>query len=344
MEERNDSTNGYTKSMMQHSAEQPLHSCRDHRNKRIVTLLGGDERQRAVSQFLSQAGFQVHAMGLGSGEGILPENNDIPRGVRLYYRISGALEGCDAVVLPYPVSRDGVTVPCPMEEGMTVSWDSVMAALRGRKNVTVFGGRIPTAWVDALHKEGIRAVDYEDNEAFLQKNAYLTAEGAVMTAMELTDKAILHSKVAILGYGRIGKELAELLGAWGAEVTVVARRPESRAAAEERGFDTLDIAEKIRLCTGYDVIFNTVPAQILDREILLTMPCNTFIIELASSPGGLDPEGVREASLRCGLQIIRAPGLPGRYAPEDAGRAIAECILELWKPTSVRNENGEVTV
>ena len=343
MENKHDSRLENAGSTVKKTVVEPS-SCCEHRNETIVTLVGGDERQRAVSASLAKVGFRVHAMGLGSGEGMRPGDSTLPRGIRLYYRISGALEGCAAVVLPYPASRDGVTIPCPMEEGMTVSWDSVLAALRGRTDVTVFGGRIPAAWVESLQKEGIRVVDYEENEAFLQKNAYLTAEAAVMTAMELTDKAILHSKIAILGYGRIGKELAELLGAWGAEVTVVARRPESRAEAEERGLDTLDVTEKIHLCTGYDVIFNTVPARLLDRETLLAMPCNTLIVELASSPGGLDPEGVREAALRCGLQIIRAPGLPGRYAPEDAGRAIAECILELWQPTSAQREDGEVKV
>ena len=319
-------------------------SCHQHKEKHILTLVGGDERQLAVSRFLSEAGYNVRAMGLGHGESVAVSDSDMPRGIRLYHRITGALDGCDSVVLPYPASRDGMTVPCPMEEGMTVSWDSIMSALRGRKEVTVFGGRIPTAWVESLKKEGIRAVDYEDSEAFLQKNAYLTAEGAVMTAMGLTDRAILHSKVAVIGFGRIGRELCKLLGLWGADVTVVARRIESRREAEAQGFAALDISEKMRLSAGYDVIFNTVPAKVLDRETLTAMPCGTLLIELASAPGGLDPEGAKEAALRCGLQIIRAPGLPGRYAPRDAGRAVAECILENLHASVTASEGGEVTV
>ncbi len=315
-----------------------------HKGKSIVTLVGGDERQLAVSRFLTEAGCKVRAMGLGHGESMAVSDSAMPRGIRLYHRIAGALEDCDAVVLPYPASRDGMTVPCPMEEGMTVSWDSVMSALRGRKDVTVFGGRIPVAWMEALKKEGIRTVDYEDNEAFLQKNAYLTAEGAVMTAMGLTGQAILNSRVAVIGYGRIGRELSRLLGAWGADVTVVARRIESRLEAQTQGFTALDVSDRMQLCMGYDVIFNTVPAQILDRETLTAMPCDTLIIELASAPGGLDPEGAKEAALRCGLQIIRAPGLPGRYAPKDAGRAVAECILESFHTPNAKAGNGEVTV
>lgn len=319
-------------------------SCRQHKEKHIVTLVGGDERQLAVSRFLAEAGYNVRAMGLGHGESVAVSDSAMPRGIRLYHRVAGALEGCDAVVLPYPASRDGMTVPCPMEEGMTVSWDSVLSALRGRKEVTVFGGRIPAAWSEALKKEGICIVDYEDNEMFLQKNAYLTAEGAVMTAMGLTDRAILHSKVAVIGYGRIGRELCRLLGAWGAHVTVVARRAESRREAEMQGITALDVSDRMRLSAGYDVIFNTVPAKVLDRETLAAMPCDTLVIELASAPGGLDPEGAKEAALRCGLQIIRAPGLPGRYAPQDAGRAVAECILETLRASVTASEGGEVTV
>ena len=92
------------------------------------------------------------------------------------------------------------------------------------------------------------------------------------------------------------------------------------------------------------MIFNTVPAKVLDRETLSAMPCDTLVIELASAPGGLDPEGAKEAALRCGLQIIRAPGLPGRYAPQDAGRAVAECILETLRASVTASEGGEVMV
>ncbi len=344
MEKTNDSATQNKQRSLREESVDPSFSCRHYRKESIVTLVGGDERQLAVSRFLTEAGYKVRAMGLGYGESMSVSDSAMPRGIRLYHRIAGALEGCDAVVLPYPASRDGLTVPCPMEEGLTVSWDSIMAALRGRRGVTVFGGRIPTVWAEMLQKEGIRAVDYEENESFLQKNAYLTAEAAVMTAMGLTDIAILHSKVAVLGYGRIGRELANLLGAWGADVTVMARRAESRLEAEAHGFETLDVADTMQLCTGYDVIFNTVPAVVLTREALLAMPCDTLIVELASSPGGLDPKGANEAALRCGLQIIRAPGLPGRYAPKDAGRAVAECILESFHSPTVATASGEVTV
>lgn len=62
-----------------------------------------------------------------------------------------------------------------------------------------------------------------------------------MTAMELTDTALLGSRMAVIGYGRIGQFLARLLLAMGVSVTVCARRAESLAFARGDGCATLPL-------------------------------------------------------------------------------------------------------
>lgn len=304
---------------------------RDREDKGLgLALLGGDARQIAVSAFLAEAGYTVRVMGIGGGEEgdtSLWGNHRQPQGIRLCQDLTRALEGCVAVVLPYPASKDGQTVQCPLDTRHTLTWAALCHQLKHHRGITVFGGRIPEAWVRDMRALDIRVVDYEESEAFLIKNARLTAEGAVMTAMELTDTALLNASVAVVGYGRIGQLLSRLLVALGAQVTVFARRAESLTMAEMQGCRAASTADLTQLCVGHRVIFNTVPERIMGKELLSVMPCGTLIIELASAPGGLDPEGAREAARRCGLQIVRAPSLPGRYAPWDAGQAIADCIL-----------------
>lgn len=303
-----------------------------HRKDRpaVLALIGGDARQLAAAEALIEAGYEVRIMGLGEAEdgGLTPKaSQSLPHKVRIYHRTDRLLEGCLGIILPYPASKDGKTVFCPLDTQHSIALAEIGAYVKKHPAVRLFGGRMPVSWVEELKKEACLVTEYEDSEAFLIKNARLTAEGALMTAMELTDTSLLHASMAVLGYGRIGKLLARLLLAVGADVTVFARRRESLAEAEADGCLVHAISEAHRLTEGFEVIFNTVPSVIMSREVLTTLPCRTKIIELASSPGGLDPEGVTEATRRCGLQVIRAPALPGRYAPIDAGYAIADLII-----------------
>ena len=79
-------------------------------------------------------------------------------------------------------------------------------------------------------------------------------------------------------------------------------------------------------CAGdFDVIFNTVPAEVLDRNVLEQIPDDTLIIDLASKPGGVDFSAAKEL----GKKVIWALSLPGKTAPITSGRIIKETILNM---------------
>ena len=75
------------------------------------------------------------------------------------------------------------------------------------------------------------------------------------------------------------------------------------------------------------ILFNTVPARILKQDLLLSLEPHTLLIDLASYPFCVSDDDVREAMEKNGLRYLRAPSLPGSYAPRSAGEIIAECIL-----------------
>lgn len=51
----------------------------------------------------------------------------------------------------------------------------------------------------------------EQNEAFLRKNARLTAEGALATVMRVKKRALMRETALVTGYGRIGQEMTARL-------------------------------------------------------------------------------------------------------------------------------------
>ena len=214
--------------------------------------------------------------------------------------------GCGAAVLPYPCFENGKI------KGTEIPFDEFSEKF-GRKKL-ILGGGLP---------EGKDRLDYAKDEKFLRENAFITAEGAVYTAMGLSEKILNGSKILVAGYGRIGFYLCGLLLSLGCEVTALARREESRLAAKKNGVNALDYHDAEGVLRSADVIFNTVPAIIFgEKEIALTK-AEAIFIELASKPYGVD----LSAAERLGRKVTVASGLPAKYAPDSAGRALAKAII-----------------
>lgn len=164
-----------------------------------------------------------------------------------------------------------------------------------------------------------RGLPYYENESYAIQNAALTAEGALSLLMQRRAASVMGMRTLIVGYGRIGQQLAWRLGALGARVTVAARRGESRALAKSRGYQTVDI---INPSGTYDVVVNTVPAPVLRGGF-----GGALCLELAGAPGGWADD----------TPVLHAPGLPGKYAPKQAALLLRDAIYdtleedEAWK-------------
>ena len=179
------------------------------------------------------------------------------------------------------------------------------------KSVTVIGGKLDRPELDQY-----RRFDLLKNELYLAKNAAITASSAVTIAASTLPVSLEGCPVLVLGWGRIGKCLAQLLKAMGALVCVAARKETDRAMLSALGYDTEDIAALDYILRRYRVIFNTVPAPVLSDRQAKHCRGDCLKIELASSPG-IGGDGV-----------IAARGLPGKYLPESSGKLIARTILK----------------
>lgn len=155
-----------------------------------------------------------------------------------------------------------------------------------------------------------------------------TAEGAVQVAMEELPFTLHSARVLILGFGRVGKLTAHRMGALGAKVTVCAQGYADLAWAAAYGHETMWLEKLGGELGGYDLIVNTIPAQVLDRRRLAWVHPGAFLLDLASAPGGVDQAAAKEL----GLRVLQAPGLPGRTAPVTAAAAIRDAVYHiLWE-------------
>ncbi len=308
------------------------HTSNEIKPARRFAVIGGDGRMTHLAERLAEEGFSVRL--LGCGEDCIPRSGNSEE-LSICTTLQKATENISVLILPLPVTRDGSTVYCPRDPSCTVTLDEITELMNRHPAMTLFGGKIPTELFSAISHAFERIVDYYDSQVLQLRNAHITAEAAIMTAMELTDRTLRDSSVAVLGYGRIGKYLARLLHVMGANVTVCARREENLFEAAAEGCHPLLITENAPLnglhplCHDHAILFNTIPAHILSGELLNGLEPDTLLIDLASAPFGVCDGEVREATSRNGLRYLRAPSLPGSYAPRDAGRIIAECILDM---------------
>ena len=158
-----------------------------------------------------------------------------------------------------------------------------------------------------------RGIPYWADLAYTVENAALTAEGAVWLAMRRSDRALAGQSALVVGYGRIGRLLADKLAALGVCVTVAARSAAARAEAAARGHNSVDI----NFLTGsYSMVLNTVPAPVLTGSYGASL-----CLDLASDPGGWTDD----------TPVLKAPGLPGIYAPRSGADVMANAIYRVME-------------
>lgn len=174
-------------------------------------------------------------------------------------------------------------------------------------DVTVIGGNL-----DRPELLRYNTIDLLKDPFYTAQNARITAHCALRLAMEKLPVTLEQQKVLVMGWGRIGKCLAQLLKALDADVTVAARKEADRAMIAALGYTAVDTRQLDT--AGYRVVFNTIPA--------MTVPLclgNALKIDLASKPG------------IGGCDVIRAGGLPGKDAPESSGDLIVRTIIRLME-------------
>ena len=175
------------------------------------------------------------------------------------------------------------------------------------KDITIIGGKL----IDPIFAD-YKTIDLLQAEDYLAQNAAITAHCSVKIALSMLPRTLQDCPVLVIGWGRIGKCLAQLLDNMGAQVTVAARKSTDRAIIQALGFRSAAIPLNAK--HAYRLIFNTVPAPIslptYSKEACLK-------IELASSDG------------LSGSDIIIARGLPGKEAPESSGQLIAQTLHQI---------------
>ncbi len=281
-------------------------------NKNIL-VLGGDSRQTFLAKRLKDKGHNVYCYGFN-----LFDNTELNK-ISCLKEVKNRI---DVLVLPIISSNDDKTVNAPFFDG-EITLNEAITTLK--QHSIVVGGNLSKSLKTLFFEHGHFSVDYYIRDELKIKNCIPTAEGALSIAIEEMPITVSGSKVLIIGFGRVAKACAKLFKALDSNVTVCARSINAFAWSELYGYKSVEIDKVDSSLSDYDLIINTVPAKILDKEKLSKIDKNALVIDLASKPGGVDFDNARQL----GLKTIWALSLPGKVAPVTSGQIIADTILNI---------------
>ena len=271
-----------------------------------LLCFGGDERMRGALEAARGAGWEA-----------------------LHIRCeedAGEELSADAVMLPWPRSFEEEKLT-----GTALTRERVLALLPSCRAVLAGSG------VEAKElPQAAQFIDPARDEAFLIQNAKLTAEGAIAAAARRTGRAMLGRTCVVTGFGRIAQALTARLCAMEAFVIVCARSEAQMRLAHGMGAHPVPLTSIESACSLADVVFGTAPARVLGRSALAALRPGALVVELASPPYGVD---VGLAG-QMGVQVAVEGGLPGRYAPLDAGAALFGALCRAMDEEQGGNADG----
>ena len=207
------------------------------------------------------------------------------------------------ILLPIPSTRDNRTVL-----NTNIYINEVLDEIDGDTVVTGYG--LPDSFKVAAEWRGGHVLDLSLDEEFLVENAYITALCTVGILLDNGEYVPRDMSVGIVGYGRIGKRLTNLLLYLGARVRVFTSRANTRIDISEYGVCSAESSDNADL-SGLDILINTAPAAIFPRRII---PEGLRIIDLAS--GDNFPE----------LKVEKYPSVPAKMFPKSAGKVWARAV------------------
>ena len=225
-----------------------------------------------------------------------------------------AASQADAVCLPTPAIASGAVTGLP-----DLTPAQLLSALP--PDTVAFGGGLGT-FRSLLQRTDTPYYDMLQNPALALANASVTAEGAILLALQAMPITLQDADVLLTGFGRIGKSLAGKLRALGARVTLTSRSSKNFPTIEQLSCTPDETGVYHLGLSQYDAVFNTVPAPVFSSAQISMLRPDCPYIELASSPGGIAPDAAKPVA------YIPAPGLPGKTAPKTAAAILFRAMCD----------------
>lgn len=237
--------------------------------------------------------------------------------------LKDAVMSSNILILPIPIMKDGTRI---------VSKSNIdINFLEFRDYLTtdhkLYGGMFSKDFKEYLNVNCIYYHDFMEQEDVILYNSIATAEGTIAAAITSSPINLHDSSSLILGYGRCAVTLAHKLKLLSKSITISARNKDQLASAQTSLFNTLTLDELNDNINQFDFIFNTIPAMVLTKDLLIRTKPSVIIIDIASNPGGVDFTYAKEIGRHTNLYL----GIPGKVAPKSSATYLINHLLNQFR-------------
>lgn len=288
-------------------------------------VLGGDLRNVKLAQMLADDGNKVYSYGQDKSDEILDDGR-----IEKCTSLKSAIEKSQIIIAPVPFSSNGENINAPFCHNRIM----IDELLKPNKGKIFISGSLKLEIKEKLEDNYLEVIDIMKRDDLAILNTIATAEGTIEVAIKNTDKILQGSRVLILGFGRVGKIVANKFSKLSAIVTCAARKVSDLAWIKAYGYNSLNINDMLYDLKEFDIIINTVPQTILKEKELKHVDSEVLLIDLASSPGGIDGK----TATNMGLNFVWALALPGRIAPSSSAKFIKDTVYTILDERSKKVE------
>ena len=278
-----------------------------------ISIIGGDLRIAKLADMLVDEGVEVFTYAL--------ENSEISEDIECE-DLKTAVSKSEVILGPIPFSSNGKTINTPFSN-KKVDVEEFLESISGK---TLLAGQIKQEIYELAKEKNINIIDILKREDMSVLNAVSTAEGTIKIAIEESQKNLHGSNILILGFGRVGKVLSNMLKGIGANVSCEARKNSDLAWIKAYGYEPIPLATLKENLNRFDIIINTIPYIILDKENLENVKRDALIIDVASNPGGVDRDAVKQLK----INFVWALSLSGKVSPVTSAEFIKETLYNIF--------------
>lgn len=289
--------------------------------EKTISIIGGDSRIVSLAEVLALDKYKVYTYGLEKAKF---QNMEALKNIIQCTTLKEALSKSKKVIGPIPMGMEADNTIKMKYSDEKITLEDLSKEFSN--HIFIFGKSNHQIENILLQKDKTtKIIDILEIEEFTILNIIPTIEGAIQVAIKETKRTLHGSNVLILGFGRIGKLLSKSLAGLGVNVSCEARKNEDLAWIKAYGYNEIHLKDLKKEIGKFDIIFNTIPVEIINQEILEKVKKETLIIELASLPGGID----RKAASKQGIKVVEALALPGKIAPETVAQYIYNVIINI---------------
>ena len=199
-------------------------------------VLGGDLRNVKLAGMLADDGNKVYSFGQDKSDEVLDDGR-----IEKCAYLKTAIDKAQIIIAPVPFASNDEFINTPFSHDK-IKIDDLMKA---NKSKIFISGSIKESLKKQLDEKYLEVIDIMKRDDLAILNTIATAEGTIEVAIKNTNKILQGSRVLILGFGRVGKIVANKFSKMSAIVTCAARKVSDLAWIKAYGYNSLNINDML---------------------------------------------------------------------------------------------------